>query len=525
MNSRVRNSLSSVCVLVGIAACGCDAKPLRYAPPASPLAPEQHAAAAGHLKMSAKDDADTQRSPRHEQYASLASSTPLTGISETVEIATNSVVNVYATREAAPMLKGLPDQAHDDPLLQKFFDMFPGFKPDDSPPLMEGLGSGFLVSTDGLVVTNAHVVQGAMQVRVVLTDGREFDAIIIGLDLATDLALLQISSPPRDLQALPLADSERLRVGEFVIAIGNPYGIGQTVTLGIVSATGRGELGIFDYENFIQTDAAINPGNSGGPLLNLAGEVVGVNAAILSETGSYAGIGFAIPASTVAFIIDELQEHGRVVRGFLGVRVQSLTPALAEALHTPTAEGVVLADVERNGPAALGGLQRGDVVTTVDGVRVLTPSDLRERVATTAPGSRIWVQYYRGTAQQEAEMTVEELRDDSRPARLPDPTPRTSRASRPLGISLAPLSPAVRGQLDLPQNVVGVLIETVLPGSIAARLGLRAGDVWLQVDGRPVQTVKEGADALGELHKTPRSPLLLIWREGATFFVVLPSEE
>jgi len=295
-------------------------------------------------------------------------------------IASPSVAYVFATKVT---LEG-PPVPFEEPGLPR---SEPKVRRDHS------LGSGVLVRTDGVVLTNNHVIQGADEINLVLADGRAMSATIVGTDADTDLAVLRISG--EQLPAARIGNSEKLRVGDVVLAIGNPFGVGQAVTMGIVSATGRSQLGLTTYENFIQTDAAINPGNSGGALVNAAGELVGINTAIFSRSGGNQGIGFAIPVSLAMAVADEILAHGRVIRGWIGVSGQDLTPALAESLGLASPSGVLVAGVQRNGPAATAGLQPGDVILGLDGSPARNAVEIMNAIAKHRPGELARLRVYR----------------------------------------------------------------------------------------------------------------------------------
>jgi len=344
-----------------------------------------------------------------------------------------------------------------------------------------GQGSGFLVSADGYLLTNHHVVASAGRIVVVLRDGREFVAKVIGSDPKSDVALLKVEG--KDLPYLKLGDSDAMRVGEWVVAIGNPFGLSSTVTAGIVSAKGRNSVGINDYENFIQTDAAINPGNSGGPLLNLRGEVIGINSAILSRSGANAGIGFAIPVNLAKRVQEQLRRNGKVVRGYLGVTIQELTPELAETFGTR--RGVLVADVAKGSPAERAGLQAGDVVVALGGDELKNIGALRNRVAALAPGAKAMFAVMRDGSRLEVEVTI------------------GTRAERP---STMKLGFAVEARRDGP----GVRIKIVKPGSVAEAAGLRPGYVILKINREPVSSAEDFARLL----QAAKGRILLLVHDG-----------
>jgi len=381
-----------------------------------------------------------------------------------VEEVTPAVVNIA-------VLSGSPEQ--DNPLLQDpFFRRFFGL-PDRPQPRLSA-GSGVIVdATRGYVITNHHVVRGAQEVAVTLKDRRQFQAKIIGSDAGTDLALLKIE--PDNLTALPLGDSDRLSVGDYVLAIGNPFGLGQTVTSGIVSALGRTGLDIEGYEDFIQTDAAINPGNSGGALIDLRGELIGINTAIIGPTGGNVGIGFAIPSNMVRVVMAQLVKYGEVRRGRFGASSQDLTPELAAAMGSKTAEGVVIVDVVRAGPAERAGLRRGDVVTHVNGRKVKSSADLRNQIGLTPVGETVELRILRGGQARVIRAVIESVRGAQ--ARATQLVPELSGA-------------AVGNTED------GVLVVQVERDSPAWTHGLRDGDIIAGVNRRAVRSTRELVTAL-----------------------------
>src|SRR5947199_3306026 len=289
-----------------------------------------------------------------------------------------AVVNISSTKVIRT--SGFPQ---DNP----FGDLFPGFRMPDRPMQQQGEGSGVIVSADGHIVTDNQVVDGATELTVSMVDKGEMKARVNGTDAKTDIALIKVDA--RDLQHLVLGDSSKVEVGDIALAMGNPFGLGQTVTMGIISATGRGGLGIEDYEDFIQTDASINPGNSGGALLNTRGELIGINTAILANNGGNQGVGFAVPANLAHSVMTQVMDHGKVVRGYLGLLPQDITPAMAQALHSKQTQGVLVGDVTAGAPAAAAGLQRGDVILDLNGQKIDDSNQLRMRVSLTPPGTTV----------------------------------------------------------------------------------------------------------------------------------------
>jgi serine protease Do len=407
----------------------------------------------------------------------------------------------------------------DDPFLRDFFGGPRGPRPPRELK-QQSLGSGVIISRDGHVLTNVHVVQGATEVRVQLADRRELRAKIIGTDPKTDIALLQIQG--RDFPTIPWGDSTKVRVGHFCLAFGDPLGIGPTVTSGIISATGRGNVGIVDYEDFIQTDAAINPGNSGGPLVNVDGELIGINTAIATSGGGRGnqGIGFAVPSNLAREVIRQIEQNGRVIRGWLGVAVQDITPAMAPALGLKTPGGALVGDVQANSPATRAGLMRGDIVTEIDGKPVTDSRGLRMAIAETPPGTSVRLGVLRKDKKIEITATLGELPTEGK---QPPGVPPASGGAGAVGMQLAPLTPDIVRRMDLPPGTAGVVITGVQPGSRAAEIGLRPGDVIQEVDRAPVQSPNDVMRALEKDKR--RAHLILVLREGETRYVAIPPEE
>ena len=378
------------------------------------------------------------------------------------------------------------------------------------PPQM-GAGSGVIISADGEIVTNNHVVEGADEITVTFADNREYRAKLIGADKSSDLAFLKIDA--KNLPHLKFGNSQSLRLGEFVLAVGNPFGVGQTVTMGIVSAKGRANMGIVDYEDFIQTDASINPGNSGGALVNLRGELVGINTAILSRSGGAQGIGFAVPSTMVQPIRQQIAKHGRVRRGWLGVSIQDLTPDLAQSLSLKRNDGVVVTDVLKGGPASKSDVATGDVIVAIDDRPTRNSAQLRNRVALTRPGSKTKLDIFREGKRKNVYVTLDEKEEDGAVA-------RASRDSDDLlgGVQLVPLDAAIRRRLDIPARVSGLLVADVEPGSPADRANLAPNDVIVEVNRRPVKSM---SDLNSRVKKSDNRILLRVYRGGGLRFVVL----
>ncbi len=375
-----------------------------------------------------------------------------------------------------------------------------------------GQGSGFIVDPDGYIVTNNHVIEKARTIRVGTETGDTYDAELVGADPKLDIALLKVDAG-KPLPAVELGTSEDLQVGEWVVAIGNPFGLDYSVTAGIVSAKGR-NIGAGPYDDFIQTDASINPGNSGGPLFNMKGEVVGVNTAIIRHGQ---GIGFAVPIDMVNSVLPQLRDNGYVVRGYIGTGIQDLTEDLAESFGLPKEHGVLVGSVEDGGPAAAAGLRPGDVITRFGGKRVHTTHDLLLVVAETQPGSKAAIVYWRDGNERKARLAVAERPDAQRPRVVPAKREPKDSNSR-LGVSVRPVDRRVARAMGL-GSTKGLLVERVVPGSPAAKV-LRPGDVVLEASGREVSSTDDLDRAL---KKTPEGKALrlLIQRDGRTLFVAL----
>jgi len=399
-----------------------------------------------------------------------------------------------------------------DPFFQQFFG---GQFPSGPKEQREGgLGSGVIVSPDGYILTNNHVIAKATDIKVMLADKREFPGKVIGADPKTDIAVVKIAAT--GLPTIPLGDSSKLQVGDYALAIGNPFGVGETGTMGIISATGRNGLDIEDYEDFIQTDAAINPGNSGGALLNIRGELIGINTAILSgNSGGNQGIGFAIPINMAKYVMEHILKNGKVVRGYIGVGIQEVTPSLAKAFHVPPETGALVGSVEHDSPGAKAGLQRGDVITELDGQPLSDPNDLRLRVGTMTPGTTVQLKILRNGEAREMTLTLGEGPGN----KGSNSSPGASENSPMSGVQVDELNADTRQQLGLGPEVKGVVVTDVPDASPAAEAGLQREDVIEQVNRQPVNSVADYQRLIRQAGKEPL--VLLINRGGTTTFMVV----
>ncbi|SDY35112.1 DegQ family serine endoprotease [Citreimonas salinaria] len=397
-----------------------------------------------------------------------------------------------------------------------FGDFFGDQMPRQRQGPMRSQGSGFIISADGYVVTNNHVIADAEQIQVVLDDAREYEAELIGTDPATDIALLKVEAE-EDLPTVEWGSSDDLKIGQWVVAIGNPFGLGGTVTAGIVSARSR-DINAGPYDDFIQTDAAINSGNSGGPLFNAPGEVVGVNTAIFSPSGGNVGIGFAVPSAVAQRIVEDLREDGSVERGWLGVQIQGIDDALAEALDLADTSGVLVSDVTAGGPAAEAGLQAGDVILSVAGQDVSNPRELTFAVADLPVGEPATVTYLREGERQQAEVTLGERPDMGMDAEPSAPEQDALPDGPTIGVSIQPVTPQLRAELGLPSDLEGLAVASVDPESPAAEAGLRAGDVIVQAAGQPVPDVGALREAAAAAEEAGEPLLLRIYRDGGYMF-------
>ena len=436
------------------------------------------------------------------------------GFSAVIKPALPAVVNIRTSKIVKPQADQMSPMFN-DPMFRQFFgDQFgQGGKPHAERE--QALGSGVIITVDGTILTNNHVIDGATDIKVQLSDKREFVAKLVGADPKSDIAVLKIEG--KDLPTLPLGDSSQLNVGDLIFAIGDPFGVGETATMGIVSATGRSRLGIEDYENFIQTDAAINPGNSGGAMIDIHGNLVGINTAILSHGGSGGneGVGFAIPMSMAKPVMDQILAHGKVVRGYLGVHIQDFSPELAKSFNFNQSGGVLIGDVSANTPAANAGLKKGDVVVKLNGQAVSESNDLRNTISQMAPGTQVKLDIWRDGKVQPYTVTLGELPNDKGTTEGSD----ESSSGEIQGIDVQDLTPEISQQLNLPSGTHGVVVTSVDPASAAAAAGINRGDLIQEINHKPVTSAAQYKQLMSSAGSQPI--LLLINRGGITSFVVV----
>jgi serine protease Do len=423
------------------------------------------------------------------------------------------VVNVSTTQTAGgaegPGRPGRGPRGGEQDPFGEFWRRFFGGPGSRGPSRQQSLGSGFIIDRDGTILTNNHVVDNAQKITVKLADGREFDAKVVGKDARTDIAIIKIDAKG-DLPAAPLGDSERLEVGEWVMAIGNPFGLDSTVTSGIVSAKGR-HIGAGPYDNFIQTDASINPGNSGGPLINLRGEVVGINTAIFSQSGGNIGIGFATPINSAKDILPELKGKGKVTRGWLGVSIQSVTPDIAGSMGLERAKGALVAEVLKDAPAERAGVKVGDVIVEFEGGEIKDSTDLPVLVARARPGTQARVKLLRDKKEMTLTITVDELKESEIVA--------SAKEKGELGLTVQKLTPELAENLEL-GNAQGLVITAVEPDSPADEAGLQRGDLIVEIDRKPMREIADFRKAVAGVKSGQR--LLFLVRRGAnSLFVAL----
>lgn len=435
-------------------------------------------------------------------------------IPDIIEKVVPAVVNI-SSKKVVTTEGGVPPFMS-DPFLRRFFgDDWQRFFNIPRERVERNLGSGVIVTEDGFILTNNHLVEQAEEIEVVLLDEREFDAKIVGTDPRTDVAVLKIDAS--GLPTVPIGRSSDLRLGQVILAIGYPFGIGQTVTKGIISALGRSNLNLVDYENFIQTDAAINPGNSGGAMINTRGELIGVNTAILSSSGRNMGIGFAIPIDLANSVMESIIHHGRVIRGYLGVWLQDIDPQMAEEFGLEEARGVIISEVKDGGPADKGGVKAGDVVLTYQGKQVDDMTQFRNMVSTTEPGSKIDIGVFRERKEKRLSIDVGEYPDEEGEST----EKKSEEVASPLllGVGLETLSNYYRRQLNIPSRIEGVIVTEIDENSPAAESGIAEGDVIIEVNRKPVRDLEDFKKIVSQSEKDRY--LMFIYRRGRTFYRIL----
>jgi serine protease Do len=454
------------------------------------------------------------------------------GIADVAEQVIDAVVNISTSQKIDPRAEELPDLPPGSPM-EKFFDQFfknhhgpGGDNSDETPRRINSLGSGFIIDPSGLVVTNNHVIADADEISVILNDGTKLKADLVGKDTKADLALLRVHAD-KPLKSVKFGDSGKLRLGEWVIAIGNPFSLGGTVTAGIVSARNR-DINSGPYDNYIQTDAAINRGNSGGPLFNLDGEVIGINTAIISPSGGSIGIGFAVPSDTAVDVINQLRQYGEVRRGWLGVRIQQVTDDIGESLNISPARGALVAGIDDKGPAKPAGIEPGDVIVTFDGHDVKEMHDLPRIVADTPVGKTVDVVIIRKGKEETHKVTVGRLADNTKVAEAAtkdNPPPEKSVVQKTLGLELSSLSDDQRHKFKIRDDIKGVLVTGVDPSVATADPDKRlaAGDIIVEVQYSAVNTPADLQKRVDQLKSQGKKMAVLLVSngQGDTRFVAL----
>ena len=439
---------------------------------------------------------------------------------EVAKAVTPSVVNISTSRVSRLPEGHSGGAPFDDPFFRRFFgdELFRRFEaPKDRRE--RSLGSGVIADASGYIITNNHVVSKADEIRVLFSDKRSFTAKVVGTDPKTDIAVIKVDA--KDLPTIPWADSDKLQVGEYVLAIGNPFGLNQTVTMGIVSAVGRANVGIAEYEDFIQTDAAINPGNSGGALVNARGELVGINTAIFSQSGGYMGIGFAVPSNMVRSVMEQLIKGGKVVRGYLGVSIQELTQDLARQFGVADTKGVLISDVLADSPAKRAKLERGDVIVEFDGRAVENPTQFRNLVAQTPIGKKVHVKLLRGGKERDLEVTIaEQPKTMAQPESQGDDDGETRSAGAFAGMDVRELTPELARRFNLSREGKGVVVTRIADGSPAGEAGLQAGDLITEINRKPIANLRDFQNVTGSL-ASKEPALVLVVRNGRNFYLTI----
>jgi len=454
-------------------------------------------------------------------HSAFAQNIGNTSIADVTENSIASVVNIYSTKVISSSGGNSAAPFFDDPFFKRFFgNNFQQNMPKERRE--QSLGSGVIVDKEGIILTNNHVVADAKKLKVTLFDGQEFDAEIIGTDPKSDLAVIRLKGDFKKLKPFNFGDSDKLRLGEIVLAIGNPFGLQHTVTMGIVSAKGRSGMGIEEYEDFIQTDAAINPGNSGGALINMSGELVGINTAILSNQGSFQpgnqGVGFAIPSNMAKLIVKQLIDGGKVVRGWLGVGIQDVTHDIADVMNLPSSKGVLISDIYEDTPAEKAGLKAGDIITRVNSKDIDNASQLRNKIAILGADVKVTLAVLRDGSEKNIKVKLGILPEDKQLASLG----RESGAGNEgeiKALSIAPLNRTNRSNYQIPNDVAnGVIVTNIEQDSPAQETGLLPGDVIMEINHKTVDSVDM---FIKEYKKSKENVLIYVYRNGRRFFKVL----
>ena len=423
---------------------------------------------------------------------------------------TPAVVNIYTSKTVKQQ------QFQANPFFREFFG--DGGQNSFGIPkekVETSLGSGVIISVEGYILTNNHVVENADDINVTLIDKREFKATLVGKDSKTDLAILKIDG--KSLPVLPLGNSDNIAIGNIVLAVGNPFGVGQTVTMGIISAKGRSNVGISEYEDFIQTDAAINPGNSGGALVNLSGELIGINTAILSGSGGYQGVGFAIPSNMAQNVLESILKNGKVVRGWLGVQIQDVDEKIAKSFKLDGSRGALIAQVMKNSPAEKGGLKRGDIVLEFNGKDIEDVNHLKNFVALIAAGQQVDIKVLRDGKEKTLTVKIGEYPDDGGKGQETAGAQRELKGTALEGAELSDLSQTLRKSLNIPEDVEGAVVTDIEAGSKAQKAGLKKGDVLMEINRARVSGVEEARSLISGNDQL----VLYIYRNGAYIYLVV----
>lgn len=442
--------------------------------------------------------------------------TPLDAAKQTsqafVEVARKVTPSIVMITNEAKLKSEFGDENFRDLFGDNPFGQFFQMPPQQREQVRKSIGSGVVLSADGYIITNNHVVDSSTKLQVTLPDGKKVSAKIIGTDPKSDLALIKVDGVT--LQPVTLGHSDEIEVGEWVLAIGSPFGeaLQHSVTAGIISARGRSNVGIADYEDFIQTDAAINPGNSGGALVDLDGSLIGINTAIVSSNGSNAGVGFAIPVNMVRKIAEQLKADGRVIRGYLGVNIQEITPELQKSMNLKTTDGAVVSDLQKDSPAEKAGLKPYDVITSINGMKVKNNTELRDKIAGLKPGSIAQLGIVRDGKEQTIDLQIGEMKAD---AGIND---KQQESNEKMGMELQTLTPDLGKRLGTDREN-GVVVSNVLPGSAAAEAGLQKGDVIFEVNRKEISSVSDFKNAANQDQDS--AILLAVDRQGSSFFVTI----